>query len=73
MSSGGTFLVFSGDGKRRHDRSGATVEVLDGGDACRAAVTNNGTVNYDITGSATFGGTLTGGGTLVVSGGGRLT
>ena len=30
------------------------------------------TVNFDIAGSAAFGGTLTGGGTLVVSGGGHL-
>ncbi len=33
---------------------------------------NDGTVEYDIAGSATFSGTLTGSGTLVVSGGGAL-
>jgi len=69
---GGTLDVLSGA-----TESGATVssggelDVFDGG-TLAGNVANDGTVNYNIIGSASFSGTLTGAGTLVVSGDGVL-
>ena len=51
--------------------SGGTVEVVDGG-TLQGVVANAGTLAFDIVGSTTFSGSLTGNGTLVVSGGGDL-
>ncbi len=72
VSSGGFEKVWSGGtASGTVVSSGGTVDVFDGG-TLAGSVANDGTVNYDITGSATFSGALTGAGTLVVSGGGHL-
>ena len=72
LFSGGTLTVASGGTASGVSvGSGGGVEVFNGGSLVGSDV-NNGTVNYDITGSATFSGTLTGSSTLVVSGGGHL-
>ena len=72
VQGGGTLNVLSGSTESGATvSSGGTIDVLDGG-TLAGSVANDGTVNYDIAGSATFSGTLTGAGTLVVSGGGHL-
>jgi autotransporter passenger strand-loop-strand repeat protein len=69
---GGTLDVLSGATESGATvSSGGALDVFDGG-TLAGNVANDGTVNYDITGSASFSGTLTGAGTLVVSGGGVL-
>ena len=72
VSGGGMLVVSSGaTASGTVVSSGGAVDVLDGG-TLAGNVVNNGTVNYDITSGAAFSGTLTGSGTLVVSGGGAL-
>ena len=74
QTSGGVTLEVGGGGtvSGATVSSGYTLDVLEGGTLV-GSVVDNGTLNYDIAGSATFSGTLTGAGTLVVSGGGHLT
>ena len=59
-------VVSSGTASGPTVASGGTVEIFNGG-TLAGNVANDGTVNYDIIGSTTFSGTLTGAGTLVVS------
>ena len=64
LFSGGIEIVSSGGlASGATVASGGTVEILDGG-TLSGNVANNGTVDFDIAGSANFGGTLTGSGTL---------
>ena len=51
--------------------NGATVTVYDGG-TLQGAIVDNGTLIFDLTGSSTFTGTLTGNGSVVVEGGGSV-
>jgi serralysin len=72
VGSGGLEIVESGGtASGATVGSGGTLDVLDGG-TLSGAIVDNGTVDFDIAGSAAFSGALTGAGTLTVSGGGNL-
>jgi len=69
---GGTLTVASGGTASGVTvGSGGVVEVFNGGSLVGSDV-NNGTVDFDLTASAGFSGTMTGSGDLVLSGGGDL-
>ena len=73
MVSSGDALVVSSGGTANAPSvaSGGVIRVLDGG-TLAGSVVDNDTVSFIITHSASFSGTLTGSGTLLVSGGGAL-
>jgi len=72
VSDGGLQIVENGGSASDTDvDNGAIATVLDGG-TLLGSVINDGTVNFNIAGSASFAGTLTGSGALAVTGGGDL-
>ena len=72
IDSGGTlFDEFDGMASGTVVNSGGTLNVYDGATLSGATV-DNGTLNFNLSGSQTFSGTLTGSGSLLVSRGGTL-
>jgi VCBS repeat-containing protein/autotransporter passenger strand-loop-strand repeat protein/autotransporter-associated beta strand protein len=66
-AAGGVFV----EGAAPGGASGGELQVKDGGNLA-GSIVDNGIVDYDITGAHSFAGSLLGGGTLVVEGGGHL-